>query len=257
MRNLRLPLAVALTALLLPAAASAADSARWWATFEAKQTIDWSLPKSYGTSDCFKRFWGSGSGAETWSIKTRRPVKLLAYRFNASTPVNFKYGTWDELAEGGDGLEAGGLIVRRGIESAGVDAGDCGGRAEVFPPEQTDCGSRLPAYDVTFGLSRGRLVPSPNETGDPVSWSTCPLHAPGRFALDHFNRPPATVSVAALLSGRRALTVRRTQTDSDYDPARTGSARRVRSGEVTWTLTLTPADAPRRAASRGRRGGRR
>jgi hypothetical protein len=237
-------LAAAALALALPSAAgaAAAPEARWTATFEMTQQIDWKLPRYDTTSDCFHRFWAEGNGSETWKMKTRRPVKVLAYRLSRQVPVVFKYGTFDRFAMGGDGLRAAGFIVRRRHEAGGYEPGRCGGDSQIFDPEKYDCGSRLSEYDVTVGFVRGRAYFSSLPTGEPMQpYRNCDVHAPADFGGEETAPSAARFNAAALLSGRRTIVLSGSDSESMVITKNPGAGKLTTRGSIRWTLTLTPA----------------
>lgn len=229
---------------LLPAAAGAASApeARWMATFEMTQEIDWRLPRYDTTSDCFHRFWSEGSGSESWKMKTRRPVKVLAYRLSKQVPVSFKYGTFDRFAMGGDGLLSAGFIVRRLHEAGGSEPGRCGGESEVFAPEKYDCGSRLAEYNVTIGFARGRAWFSSLPTGEPMKpFLNCYVQGPADFGGEETAPSAARFNPSALLSGRRTVVLTGSDSESQVIKKNPGAGRLTTRGSIRWKLTLTPA----------------
>lgn len=246
MRTIRTVRAAALLALsLLAASASAASAAgekqaRWWATFEMTQVVDWKMPRYFSSSDCYHRRWSEGSGDERWQIKTRRPVKLLAYSFSRTTPVVFKYGSWNMADMTTNGLDAAGFRVRRMNVAMGSEPGRCGGAREVDPPRETDCGSRIPSYDVTFGLDRRKAWFSVHEKDEQIfPFVTCMLQGPPDFGLEEPAPAGASYSSAALLAGTRAVEIKGSLRDRlvrRHPPGKTTA-----TGSIAWTLRLTPA----------------
>ncbi|MDW5595592.1 hypothetical protein VSS74_14680 [Conexibacter stalactiti] len=243
--------AAMLLALLPAAADAAAPEARWMATFEMTQEADWKLPRYTTTSDCFHKFWEEGSGSERWQIKTRRPVKVLAYRLSKQVPVAFKYGTFDRFAMGGDGLFSAGMIVRRQHQAGGSEPGDCGGESEVFAPAKTDCGTRLTEYDVTVGLARGKAYFSTQQKhlGLTPMFKNCNVQWPPDYGVEDGAPAPARYDVGALLSGRRTVVLAGAAKASQVITKNPGSGKLTTRGSISWKLTLKPAGG---AAGAGR-----
>ncbi|MDW5595593.1 hypothetical protein VSS74_14685 [Conexibacter stalactiti] len=244
----RIALAAALLALSLLATASTAapaavpKQARWLATFEMTQEVAWRMPRFVSRSDCYHRFWSEGSGDERWQIKTRRPVKVLAYHLSKNNPVVFKYGSWDMADMTTNGLDAAGMRVRRMHVAMGSYPGRCGGGDVTDPPRETDCGSRIPSYDVTFGFGRRKAFFSVHEKDEqPIPFVTCMVQGPPDFGLDEPAPAGASFSAAALLAGTRTVEIKGALRDRDEIRWQPGNGRTTSTGSIRWKLTLTPA----------------
>lgn len=248
MKTFRLALAAALlTVSMIVATGSSATAAglkqaRWLATFEMTQEVAWRLPRYVSRTDCYHRYWSEGSGGERWQIKTRRPVKVLAYSLSRNNPVVFKYGSWDMADMTTNGLDAAGMIVRRMHVAMGSDPGRCGGDRVTDPPRETDCGSRIPSYDVTFGFGRSKAFFSVHEKDEqPNPFVTCVVQGPPDFGLNEPAPAGARFSAAAILAGTREVVISgalRDKVELRWSP---GNGKTTATGSIKWTLKLTPA----------------
>jgi hypothetical protein len=244
MRRLPVIAAVLAALLLAPAAATAARApaypklGRWTAVFEAQQVVNWELPRYETSSDCYHRWWGAGRGAETWVIRSRGATRVLAYQGSAQTPIAFRFGTWDWLGVGGDGIAAAGMIERAASESSGRDPGDCGGDSRVNVPEARNCGSRLPDYAIGLAYERGRVELFLKQGNRQTGYGNCPLYTPRRWTDGSFKQPLGRVDPQRLLSGRGTLVISASDGERTVETLNPGGGQRSSSATVRWTLRL-------------------
>jgi hypothetical protein len=124
-------------------------------TFQLDYTTNWEAPRLWLYRDCFKTSWREGKGSEVLSLKSRKPQRLVF-------TIVGDYGSLSapgREARTGALIKLGGRWTREYRWRAWTESGPCGGPAEENPPEQTDCGTRLPNWEVLF-LWFGNLNPA-------------------------------------------------------------------------------------------------
>lgn len=235
----------ALVAVLLAGAAPGAeaaglDEARFTATFDATMRTTWTWPRHEYPGNCSGRPWRSGSGSETWRIRTRGVQKVLALRTGPRLVTWM--GGWT-VGGAADPIAAGGLISRDAIVASGTTQGWCGG-GTVDPPPQTDCGDRLPSYDLHVTQLGRSLAVVPRLTSAPVNqrigYATCRL--PMADGITQGSWPtdvPGRLEHAAVFGRRKTLTVRGGRTWTQPHHGDSGYGNLSTTTTLTWTMRLT------------------
>lgn len=225
--------------------ASAAETgvAGFYATFEASYTTSWSLPEHHVISDCYHQAYRSGAGQERWQIRSRGRAKVAVVRNSAL--LFFRFGTWDALGDPPlDGLRAGGLHTRSGSYTDRTAPGECGGTPELRRlPEQPDCGTKLPSYDIGFSASATRVRPSisvdDTRRGEDVRFDDCPIDLSDGLTDGDWPDVEATMP-KRLIKSRRPVVIRATRTWKARKPTGRGHGASTTTSTLTWKLTLTP-----------------
>lgn len=146
-------------------------------TFEFEYTTKWEQPKYLTFANCYSQNFVEGKGSEALKLKTRKPERMIF-------AIEGNYGM---LVAPGRGRGSGGLAklggshVRSNRSRAWTEPGSCGGSASESRPE-TDCGTRLPNFEVLF-IWFGHLNPMmggdhsvPNREQE--KFDNCTVHYP-------------------------------------------------------------------------------
>jgi len=243
-RSLLLPAAaVAALAVAQPAAAKPTKlkTAKFSATFEASYTTTWNEPKRLtGGSVCGGLNYQQGSGEETWTIKTRKPQKILAYK--TSYGAALYHGTWDPQEEESEGFDAFGNHQRQGRSYWTTEPGTCGGVFTVEPKRETeDCGRRLPEYRLRFdGVTKlhPNLMSAPHMRKEKTWFADCHIKLADELLAGDWPKVEKKLPVKSLFAkGRKPIKITGTESwDNADEPT---ADRYTTSSKLTWTLTLT------------------
>jgi len=235
--------AAAIAGAVLGAAAQPAAAkprtATFMASFEASYTTTWNEPKRLtGGSVCGGLNYQQGSGEETWTIKTRKPQKLLAYK--TSYGVGFQHSTWDPNGDGGN-LEASGRHTRNGRSYWTTEPGTCGGTFEVEPKDpDEDCGTRLPEYDLFF-MGTKKYHPELTVAGhmrrEKLHFDDCDIRLADALTQGAWPKVEKRITARQVFGGRRTVKITGSKAwDNADEPT---ADRWTTSSTLTWTLTLT------------------
>jgi hypothetical protein len=233
---LPLPVLVGVAAIA-PAATSTAATATFSASFEAERSAQWNIPRSVGLTDCNGDHYSGSHGEDHTSMKTRRPFKVVVRSVGGA--LFWQFGSLprpnDPLSYG---IEAHGVSTRGYFRLSGTTGGWCGA-GQTDPPPKTDCGTRLPDYQVAFSAGRRELTWSasfasrPNERFD---FYNCPLNVPGGMNISSFPSLAAKYNGSTLFARRsRPLVI---GVSKNYGPD-TRPAGFTASRHASWKLTLT------------------
>jgi len=228
--------------LALAPAAGHAATARFTANFAAQSTVAWDQPYGVGLHDCKGDHYLEERGDQTWTVKSRKPFKVVVKKLPGVT-------FW-QFGDGGAvkdprllGIESAGMVTRNWTHRTGTSGGWCGG-GSVDPPLERDCGTRLPTYLVGFtGLGTSidwSANGAPWTDKEKLSFYHCPLIVPTAMYAESPPRLTGKVSMKALFSPKRKTIV--VKASQDYGPQSTPIANlgvdRTTSGHMAWTLTL-------------------
>lgn len=263
MRRLLTLLAAALLLTTLGAATAQAKSVRFWATFRADKTIRWAEPKWYGHTDCYHRWWTSGSGRQTETYRSTKPIRVLIYTGGLTSQSTFiKWRTWDEFDEGATRHMPGmGKIDRSATRATDWEAGTCGVRGVIIddegrerttpvPPEPQDCRASTPAVDANMYLGKTAelTIGSAGSDQDALmgSYRACEIAVP--HEMDEFrwgSEVSARVPRAALFNRDLPAVVFSGRKDY-HQKWFVGGMRGLvfATGSVRWTVTFRRGEIP-------------
>ena len=236
-RSLRILVPLTAALALLPATGASAAKATFTGTFEAERSVQWDRPRIVTTTDCNGEHYNQAKGGETASMKSK-PFKVTVQTFGRQTRLDFK--SVKPLPEG-YGIEAAGPHKRFSERKAGFTGGWCGG-AKIFEQE-SDCGTKLPSYVVTFGSDPGKLTWNASHASwmgrEKLNFYKCTILPPegmydssfpkleGKYrASDFFNRRKRTITI---------------QASKSYGPSIvpiTSSVNQTSTGTFRWKLVL-------------------
>jgi len=236
--------AAAIAVAAQPAAArpKPPKTAKFTATFEASYKTTWNQPKRLtGGSACGGLNYTQGSGEESWTIKTRKAHKLLAYK--TSYGASLLHGTWDPQAEEAFTIDAFGVHQRSGRVYWTIEPGECGGEFKVQPKDpDEDCGTRLPEYGLRFdGTTKyyPNLMRAPHQRKEKTWFSDCDLRLADELVEGAWPRVEEKLPVKKLFGRAKTVVV---EGKGDWDNADEPSADLyTTSSSLRWKLTLTRA----------------
>jgi hypothetical protein len=194
MLNRRLPLLLALAALVAAAIAQPASArggfhhARFLVKFDGTVHTVWNLPKYRAAQDCYRSTMFEAGGEETWHVASTGQNKVLAFTNGVAT--QFQFGSWTMNANTDRvSLKAKGQVNRSRHQNTTYEAGTCGITAPPLhwddPKPPMDCGTRLINYDVQFGWEGStavKLIPDvltgENGIREKLGYDNCGLVTP-------------------------------------------------------------------------------
>jgi hypothetical protein len=249
-RSVLLILATALAALcaaqsasaIAPTPRGAPKTAKFLATFKAEFNTTWDQPrKMTGGSACGGLNYEQGRGTDSWTIKTRKPVKMLAYKTGYG--AGLYHGTWNPMDEEDFTFPAYGVHTRQGEIYWTTEPGSCGGVFQRQPPDPDgDCGTRLPEYGMRFdGVRRihPNFMNAPHMRNEKTWFTDCTARFANALGTGDWPRVDRKLPVKALFGKRKTVTV---TAGKSWDNAKDGTTNLfTTSSKMTWTLTLTRA----------------
>jgi hypothetical protein len=172
-------------------------------------------------------------------MKTRSPFKVTVTRVGRS--IFWQFGT-PQSDPRAYGIEAHSVSTRSFTPIGGTTGGWCGG-AQTEPQPKTDCGTRLPVYQVAFSGSprevswSASFADRPNEVFD---FYNCNLIVPSGMAAGSFPTLPGKVNRAGLFDrSKRRIVI---SASKDYGPTSSPvpnfGVNVTAHGTVSWKLTL-------------------
>ncbi len=215
-------------------------SAKFSAAFQATYKTTWNEPKRLtGGSVCGGLNYQQGSGEESWTVKTRKPQKLIA--FERSYGATFFHDTWDVNGDDGDGIAAFGVHKRTGDSFWSTEPGTCGGEYEREKPDpKADCGTRLPEYVLRFdGLEkiRPQFSVAPHMRNEKLHFAACDIRYAEGLTSNVWPKVEKALQAKRLFSRQRVVTV---SASKKWDNADEPSAEDwTTSSSLKWKLTLT------------------
>jgi hypothetical protein len=240
-----LPL-LALAAVPLGAAAPAQaklSQARFTATFDATYKTEWKEPKFFLGGSCFRRNFRSGTGSETWQVRSKPGAKVLAFDNGYATQMQF--GSFTMNADTDIlGIPAKGIITRANDTIQSWTGGDCGGDSGVQPqPADKDCGTRLVEQEVAITVNRGELTPDVTLHGNGVREKTGFEHCslPQATVLNAGTWPAvsAKISKKLLFGGQKTIELTGKDQWKETLTSHNGAGQLTTASSMTWKLKLT------------------
>jgi hypothetical protein len=234
-------LALCWIALLVAAAGASAATATFSASFEAERYAEWDQPRGVDLTDCHGQHYYAANGDDKASIKTRRPFKVTVTR--AGRGLFWQFGDLptphDPLSYG---VEAHGVSTRNLTVISGTTGGWCGG-AQTNAAPATDCGTRLPVYQVALSAGPREIAWSASfaqRAQERFDFYNCPLTVPDGMHVGSFPTLPAKINRAALFSrSKRPIVI---TASKDYGPTSIPlpnvGVERTSHGRVSWKLKL-------------------
>ncbi len=225
-----------------PAAAKSKPpkSAKFSAVFVATYKTAWNEPRRLtGGSVCGGLNYQQGQGEESWTVKTRKPQKLIA--FERSYGATFFHDTWDVDGDDGDGIAAFGVHKRSGDSFWSTDPGTCGGEYRREKPDPNgDCGTRLPEYVLRFdGLEKIRPAFSvaAHMRNEKLHFAACDIRYAEGLTSNVWPKVEQALPARRLFSRQRVVTVsgRKTWSNASEPNAKYWTT----SSSLKWKLTLT------------------
>jgi hypothetical protein len=237
--KLLLPLAAVLA--LVPASGAQAAKATFTGVFEAHRSVKWDAPRIVTMTNCRGENYNLANGGEEVEIKTK-PFKVKVETFGKSVRWDFQKSK-SPTGEDEYGFVGHGPHKRWYHEERGNTGGWCGG-AEVAPKPETDCGTKLPTYLVSFNATNGIMNWNANSApwmaNERLHFYKCTLVPPEGMYNGSFPRVDGPYKQADLFN-RRKGTIKIGATKA-YGPSitpRSTTVNRTTSGTVTWELVLT------------------
>jgi hypothetical protein len=238
----RLVPVLATVATLTPASASVAATATFSGSFEAERSVQWDQPRGVDLIDCHGQHYSASNGEDRTSIKTRRPFKVVAT--GVGRTVLWRFGAMPSANEPlSYGVEAHGVSTRSLVLQAGTTGGWCGGPQDN-PQPKTDCGTRLPVYQVAFSAGRGAVTWSASfaqRENERFDFYNCLLITPRGMYAGSFPALPAKLPRLGMFDRRQRTIV--VSASKRYGPTSTPTpnlgVKVTSGGRVTWKLTLT------------------
>jgi hypothetical protein len=242
--------AAALAVALLPGAAAVAPAdadartAKFTAQFEASLKTQWSMPEHHVISDCYHQRYSSGSGTETWQMKSRTPARVAVQSNGRST--FFHMGTWETSGDPvRKPLRAFGVHTRAGSYTDRTAPGECGGTPKVEVRPSGDCGTKLPRYEVAFSVVNGKITPSlsddPTMRNEDTRFDDCPINTPEGVTDGSWPDVEAKLPRTLLRGGRKPIVVTGRKQWSSSQRTGRGYGVITSKASMEWKLTLTPA----------------
>jgi hypothetical protein len=211
-RSARLLLPLTATALaLLPASGASAAKATFTAVFEAERSVAWDQPRGVSVIDCRGENYVMANGGEAASLRTK-PFKVTVETFGkvARWTWGDEKKLWKDPSD--YGIAAKGQHKRWHERRSGSTGGWCGGGEH--PRGESDCGTQLPEFQVTFNAWAGKFSWSANHASwmarEKLGFYKCPLNQPEGMhdhsypsleakyrQADVFNRRKRTITIAA------------------------------------------------------------
>ncbi len=212
--------------------------AKFSAAFEATYKTTWNEPKRLtGGSVCGGLNYQQGSGEESWTVKTRKPQKVIA--FERSYGVAFHHDTWDPQADDGRGLAAFGVHKRTGDSFWSTEPGTCGGEYERESTDN-DCGTRLTEYELRLdGVTKyhPELFKAPHTRNEKTRFEACDIKLADELLAGAWPKVEKALPVRRIFGKRRTVTI---SASSAWDNADEYNAKYwTTSSTLSWKLTLT------------------
>jgi hypothetical protein len=233
-RTILLTALVAVSALALPAAASAQGipkPVKFRASLQAVQTTTYKIPYRKFDQDCFSRPWAQGDGSETVTMKGSGTM----YLHRIGKFASFTYNSPNYGPTGSRGLQLATSVTRTKSYRSGVDPGPCGG-GEPAKDWTFDCSPKRSTFNGLFSWEgrQLRLLTVRNERAPRVDYANCQLFTPekvGEAKVTEIGQDAPVSDIANPEFGKQIVLARK-------------SFRKVYSGNiitsttVRWQLTL-------------------
>jgi hypothetical protein len=205
----------------------------------AKQTIEWRLPKHTTYTNCAGRWWEASRGTDTWEVATRGEPRINI--INYGEKIQF------EPAPAANGtprfsLPGGGHHVRHATLQDGLErSGACNADPPPRPKTPTDCGERLPDYELAFHYLNGQVLWSmgtaDTEQGK-TGFDNCPVEPPEGVTSTEFANI-RTAARQAVIGGQRSFTVNASKTFGPAVYKRDRGGRLHTVAKVEWKAVFT------------------
>jgi hypothetical protein len=209
---------------------AAAKTVTYKASFESTFTTKWDMPAFLTGGSCFRKNYSRGSGEETWTMKTRK-----AQRVTITTPIRGGYLF-------GAPIDLHGVHKRSGGSEVFWHPGDCGGVSGRNPDPESDCGTRLPEYELNFDAGDGKVEPNPLTAGhmrrEKLHFATCEIRLADGLQSGVWPKVAKKLPLASIKAGRRKIEISGAEKwGQTFNEGRGGEYRTDSS--ISWKLTLT------------------